>query len=92
MSERWAVIGDDPANLHVVQADALHLRVCFLTSNGPTEERANLIASAPDLLSVAKRWAVLDAGGWRPDRCAADKAQLIVDTLAAIAKAEGKQP
>jgi len=51
---------------------------------------AMLYATAPDLLSIAKRWAALDAGGWHPDRCASDKAALIVDTLAAIAKAEGK--
>lgn len=54
-SEQWEVIGDDPANLHVVQADAPHLRVCFLTSNGPTEERARLIAAAPDLLEALRR-------------------------------------
>lgn len=51
---------------------------------------ALVFAAAPDLLSIAKRWVALDAGGWHPDRCAADKAQLIVDTLAAIAKSEGK--
>lgn len=48
--ERWTVDGDDPANLHVVVAGAPHLRVCFLTSNGPTEARARLIAAAPELL------------------------------------------
>lgn len=64
VSERWEVVGDDPANLHVVQADAPHLRVCFLTSNGPTEERAQLISAAPDLATELKNilplveWAV----------------------------------
>lgn len=82
------VDGADPRNLHVVLADAPHMRVCFLTSDGPTEERARLIAAAPDLRSIARRWVALDAGGWHPDRCAANKAELIVDTLAAIAAAE----
>lgn len=52
MAERWTVIGDDSANLHVVDADDPNMRVCFLTSDGPTERRARLIAAAPDLLEA----------------------------------------
>lgn len=54
-------------------------------------ETVNKIADDRNaLLSIARRWVALDAGGWHPDRCAADKAELIVDTLAAIAKASIK--
>ena len=51
MSEKWAWDGP-PDNIHIFQADAPHMRVCFLTSDGPTEARANLIAAAPELLET----------------------------------------
>lgn len=38
--ERWTVIGDDSGNLHVVIDGRPHLRICFMTSDGPTEKRA----------------------------------------------------
>ena len=53
---------------------------------GPDELRA-----APDLLSIARRWAALDAGAWHADRHTDEKAQLLADTRAAIAKATGSQ-
>lgn len=49
---------------------------------------AQLVVTAPDLLSIAKRWAALDAGSWHVDRHAAEKAELLADTRAAIDKAE----
>jgi hypothetical protein len=52
-------------------------------------EHARLIAAAPKLLSLAKRWAALDGGAWHVGRHAQDKAELLAETLAAIAKAEG---
>lgn len=56
----------------------------------PDEEvvrRAHLIAASPDLLSIAQRWAALDAGVWLADRYAAEKEQLLADTRAALSKA-----
>lgn len=50
------------------------------------EADAKLIAAAPDLLSIAKRWAALDAQ-WHPDRYESEKAELLIETKAAIAKA-----
>ncbi|MBJ2203978.1 hypothetical protein [Pseudomonas carnis] len=47
---------------------------------------AKLIAQAPDLLSIARRWAALD-GQWHPDRYESEKAELLEDTATAIAKA-----
>lgn len=41
-----------PSNIHVFERDRPHMRVCFLTSDGPTEARARLIAAAPDLLAA----------------------------------------
>ena len=50
------------------------------------EADAKLIAAAPDLLSIARRWAVLDAQ-WHPDRYESEKAELLIDTRTVIAKA-----
>ncbi|RBB97509.1 hypothetical protein C3E97_027725 [Pseudomonas sp. MWU12-2115] len=50
------------------------------------EADAKLIAAAPDLLSIAKRWAALDAQ-WHPDRYESEKAELLRDTRAIIAQA-----
>lgn len=59
--------------------------------NAKEEAAANafLVAAAPDLLSIAKRWNALDGGSWHVERHARDKEELIVATRAAIAKAEG---
>ena len=46
--------------------------------------------AAPELLSIARRWAALDAGAWHADRHAFEKAELLADTRAAIALAEGR--
>lgn len=51
-----------------------------------------LIAAAPDLLAIAERWAAIDGGSWNVDRHAAEKAELVADTAAVIAKATGEQP
>lgn len=50
------------------------------------EADAKLIAAAPDLLSIAKRWIALDAQ-WHPDRYESEKAELLRDTKAIVAKA-----
>lgn len=47
---------------------------------------AHLIAAAPDLLGIARRWAALD-GQWHPDHYESEKAELLIDTNAVIAKA-----
>ena len=46
-----------------------------------------LILAAPELLSIAMRWAALDAGAWNGVRHAYEKTELLADTRAAIAKA-----
>ncbi|RBB99643.1 hypothetical protein C3E97_020445 [Pseudomonas sp. MWU12-2115] len=50
------------------------------------EADAKLIAAAPDLLSIAKRWSALDCQ-WHPDRYESEKAELLRDTRAIVAKA-----
>jgi NTP pyrophosphatase (non-canonical NTP hydrolase) len=48
-------MADGPSdNIHILVKGAPHLRVCFMTSNGPTDANARLIAAAPDLLEVLK--------------------------------------
>jgi len=49
----WAWEGPSD-NIHVVQVGQPNMRVCFLTSNGPTEANANLIASSPDMYAALK--------------------------------------
>lgn len=65
MTERWTFHG--PANnIHVCLADDGNQRVCFLTSDGPTVERARLIAAAPELLSAAQELSALADSIWAP--------------------------
>ncbi len=47
--------------------------------------------AAQELLSIARRWVALDGGSWHVVRHASDKAQLLADTAAVIAKTEGSQ-
>ena len=47
----WAVFGE-PTNYHVCMEQMPHMRVCFLTSDGPTTANAFLIAAAPELLEA----------------------------------------
>lgn len=53
------------------------------------EANARLIAAAPDLFSIVKRFIALPSAAWHPERHAADEAELMNDARAAIAKAEG---
>lgn len=79
----WEAINGD----HV--RDANGIVICEIREMGILEHaaNANLIATAPDLLSIARRWAALDGGAWHAERHASEKAELLADTLAAIAKA-----
>jgi len=49
----WTIAGRETA-LEVVEARRSRMRVCFLTSDGPCEANAHLIAAAPDLLAALK--------------------------------------
>ena len=49
----WTIAGRETA-LKVVEARRSWMRVCFLTSDGPCEANARLIAAAPDLLEALK--------------------------------------
>jgi hypothetical protein len=53
------------------------------------DANARLAAAAPDLLSIAQRWAALDGGSWHVQRYAREREELLADTRAVIAKAEG---
>lgn len=45
------------------------------------EANGRLITSAPDLLSIAKRWLAHGAGSWHPDRYAAERERLMLACL-----------
>jgi hypothetical protein len=91
-AEEWACIGP-PENIHVVNAAQPHLRICFLTSDGPTVKRGHLIAASPALLSGAKalraaqRAYMASRGNEALGKAVGDAAESLD---AAIAKAEGR--
>ncbi len=51
------------------------------------EANAKLLAAAPELLSIAKRWAALDGSAWHLVRYEEEKRELLAATNEAIAKA-----
>lgn len=72
-------------NIHIVQLHAPHIRVCFLTSDGPVKANAYLIAAAPKLLRCLK--VIVDTyGGDDPAR----DAPMLKSARQAIADAEGR--
>lgn len=52
---------------------------------------ARLIAAAPDLLSLVKRFVALPAGAWHPERYAAEEAELMNEASELIAELEGSR-
>ena len=59
------------------------------------DERASMVelltsarAQRDELLQIARRWSALDGGAWHVQRHASEKAELLADTRAAIAKSE----
>lgn len=67
-------------------------QVCEL-ADGPDDcglANARLIAAAPELLRLAKRWNALDGGAWHVERYARDKTDLLAATSTVIAKAESE--
>jgi hypothetical protein len=41
-------------NIHIVQTASPDQRICFMTSNGPVEANARLIAAAPKMLEALR--------------------------------------
>jgi hypothetical protein len=44
-------------NIHILTEADLDKRICFMTSDGPSEDNARLIAAAPDLLAACEAYA-----------------------------------
>lgn len=55
-----------------------------------TELLARARAQRDELLQIARRWSALDGGAWHVQRHASEKAELLADTRAALAKVEDK--
>jgi hypothetical protein len=78
----------------VVGADGNDIRVEWFTLSSGPEAQANAalivraVNSHADMLSIARRWAALDGGAWHAERYEQEKAELLADTVAAIAKAQ----
>lgn len=89
-SESWTWEGP-PDNIHVVEADRPHMRICFLTSNGPTVKRANLIAAAPELLESLKVTVRMLEAAHRELGMYTAHDKRITAAQAAIAKSEGRE-
>lgn len=93
----WVVGPTDDTVVTHLGADGLRYEVAAIDGdyNQPEvwpvmEANARLIAAAPDLLSIARRWAAIDGGAWNVQRYASERAELMADTRAAIAKATGE--
>lgn len=88
----------DVGNESVLGADGIMVADCsiFTARNhrrNPAINQANarLIAAAPDLLNLVRRFIALSGGVWNPERYAAEEAELMQEARAAIAKARGEQ-
>lgn len=82
----WAYDGPE-YNIHVFQEKRPYMRICFLTSDGPTEANARLIAASPDLLEACR--AVVKLHNYRGEDVDGFVAEVEAQLKAAIAKAEG---
>jgi hypothetical protein len=51
------------------------------------EANARLIAAAPELLAIVRRFVALPSGAWHPERHAAEEAELIREARSTIARA-----
>lgn len=67
--EEWIADGP-PNNIHVLLADAPHMWVCFMTSDGPAEERARMISMAPSAICALREM----VNAWEPDEGGSDHA------------------
>ena len=61
-----------------------------IADDAAQDANCRLIAAAPDLLSIVKRWVALDGGAWDVERFANERARLLEEARAAIARAEGR--
>jgi len=77
-----AIIGDEDSVVAILPGDWNHCTY--------VQDDARLIAAAPDLLSIAQKWAALDGGSWNVARHGREKAELLAETIAAIAAATGE--
>lgn len=91
----WTIVeyGDDDVSALVIHRGETENRICFMATPGSRDDPAiiaadaSLIAAAPDLLSIARRWVALDGGAWHSERYARERTKLLFDTAAAVAKA-----
>ena len=62
----WLADPDDRAgmewNIHIGRRNDPDERICFMTSDGPVEANARLIAAAPDLLEACQAFVEFNAG------------------------------
>ena len=75
----------------VMAGDSPMFGVALVCQNVPDAwENARLIAAAPELLSIARRWAALDGVAWHLVRHAREREQLLRDTQAVLDKVAGR--
>ncbi|HCF7628834.1 hypothetical protein MUB13_20905 [Pseudomonas aeruginosa] len=74
-------------NIRAVSDHEEHVTTVVEAVTRGDEANARLIAAAPELLSIAKRWAALDGSAWHLVRYEEEKRELLAATNEAIAKA-----
>lgn len=95
--EPWKSQGWVPTWAYIPVHDAQHNLVASLYpddshgySRKSVEANARLIAAAPDLLSLVKRFIALPSGAWHPERHAAEERDLAQEAKAIVDRAESK--
>ncbi len=83
----WTVVGEYIVTARADGSIPLNSQI-IATLSEVSRDALPLIIAAPDLLSIARRWAALDGGAWHVERHAAEKQELLADTRAAISKAQ----
>jgi hypothetical protein len=89
----WEVVwlqGDKLGSPSEVCVAGTDNRVAFMASDGNLGT-ARLIAAAPELLSLVKRFVALPGGAWHQERHAANEARLMQEARDLLAHVEGRQ-
>lgn len=89
----WVVDDDERRgmewNRHVVEAENPDNRICFMAHSGgrdpeADEDKAFLIAEAPSMLNLLRRFVALPSAAWHPARHAAEEMELMQEATALI--------
>ncbi|OHW57296.1 hypothetical protein ABI36_0219175 [Pseudomonas aeruginosa] len=85
--QEWEIVKSDFDTYYVRESEGSYIVERVIAEGICSLDKARLIVAAPELLSLAKRWAALDGSTWHPERYEEEKRELLAATNEAIAKA-----